>query len=327
MSRRTVDRGWSLTLALRWVARRAGGRIDLDDLHAALGLPMLVCAVPREPDLSLWVTYARDAFLDRTAHSFGLVVRAVHPPDAACGLESAEGFQQHFDASYRPLIETALDNNQPVLAWRGWNADREGLWGVITRKCDEGAGFAGSVFGLDPDEPECKGVALASPPVQVYFVERITQAAPAAEERLTQALEHAVGALNNTQGKRFGAITGPAAFDAWIDRLEPRTVTGNASAISGITVAARAHQSLAVSTVTSHQDMLSFLQRHFDYAKPDQLPRVEALMSTCTRLIDALAELTDPGIIRELMQTSAGLSELSNHLVRARTACAEASHG
>ncbi|UCC31209.1 MAG: hypothetical protein JSU86_02815, partial [Phycisphaerales bacterium] len=122
--RPSSDPGMSLTFALQALAHDAGYEINLDDLNAALGLPWMTPAVPRERDLACWPMYARDAFLAEAGRLFGMNIRDIHPPEAARGLNGFPEFQQHFDASYRPLILKALEHNQAVLAWQGWPGDR-----------------------------------------------------------------------------------------------------------------------------------------------------------------------------------------------------------
>ena len=139
------DRSFSLTRALQSLGRDGGYSIDGEDLNAALGLSFMVCAAPEvEEDLSRWAMYARDAFLIEAGRLFGIGLREIHPPEAACGLSRFEAFRQHFDASYHPLIERALEHGQPVLAWGGWPGDDEAAWGIIRRVTDGGVGWRAS---------------------------------------------------------------------------------------------------------------------------------------------------------------------------------------
>ena len=100
-------------------------------------------------------------------------IREVHPPEAARGLEDAAEFEQHFDASYRPLILRAMENGQFVLAWRGWLGERELSWGWIRAACDEGMGFRGSTIWSEAELNPLRADLLVRPAVQLYIVERI----------------------------------------------------------------------------------------------------------------------------------------------------------
>lgn len=174
---------FSLAHALRAVARDTGNEIDFDDLLAAMGLSWMVCAVPDEPNVADWSMYARDAFLIPAGRLFGLTIREIHPPQAARGLDRAAEFEQHFDASYRPLINRALEHGQPVLAWRGWPGERRLWWGVVTAACDGGIGFRGGVYPSRDLSVACELHVLVSPPTQLYVVERVAARKPTKAER------------------------------------------------------------------------------------------------------------------------------------------------
>ncbi len=206
----------SLTFALRAIARRAGLEIDHDDLNAVLGLSWMVCAVPREADVGRWAMYARDAFLVEAGRLFGLHIRDIHPPDAARGLDRAAEFDQHFDASYRPLILRALENDQPVLAWQGWEGGRGLAWGWIREACDDGVGFRGAVVESNEALSSCDVATLVRPPIQLYVVERVTACHPEPGELMGMALDHARRVLADEWHKRFGVVTGPSAYEEWL---------------------------------------------------------------------------------------------------------------
>ncbi len=211
---------FTLSLALRSIVRGAGGQAVLDDLNAAMGLSWLVCAVTDEPNPDHWLSYARDAFLPDGTQLFGITVRAIHPPKAAIGLQHADEFLQHFDASYRPLILRALENDQPVLAWRGWNGDARMLWGVITKSCDEGVGFSGDVFGQGDEHGVRRDVLLDRPPLQLYVLEKIEPVTPDPNELFDVAMDHARQILSNGLSDRFNVVTGPGAMDEIISRMQ-----------------------------------------------------------------------------------------------------------
>ena len=158
----------SLTFALRAAARQAGFEIDHHELNAALGYPAPspLSAVPN--------MLGRDARLIDAGEQFGMQIREVHPSAAARGLEDSPEFEQHFDASYRPLIQRALEHGQPVLAWRGWAGERELSWGWIRRPCDEGIGFRGATIWSERELETLRDDLLVRPAVQLYVIERVT---------------------------------------------------------------------------------------------------------------------------------------------------------
>ena len=237
----------SLPHALCAVARDAGLEVDFYDLCSAMGLSFTPASVRGEPSTDKWRMYARDAFLIPAGRLFGMTIREIHPPEAAQGIAELPEFEQHFDASYRPLIERALEHDQPVLAWQGWPGEWALHWGVITETCADGIGFAGWVPGTTALEPgtiapcsseasphratdttasgsrstEAKrpDVTLERPPVQVYVVESIAPCKPDPQELRDMAIAHARIVLGNGLADRFGVTTGPGAYADWIERL------------------------------------------------------------------------------------------------------------
>ncbi len=175
------DPSFSLVRVVCAIARSAGHRIDFDELLAAMGLSWMVCTVPDEPSSADRSMYARDAFLIPAGQLFGLTIREIHPPPAARGLDRVAEFEQHFDASYRPLIHRALEHDQPVLAWRGWPGIRKLWWGVISKSCTEGIGFRGELYP-SPDLSFVESHVLSSPPTQLYVVETISARCPSRQE-------------------------------------------------------------------------------------------------------------------------------------------------
>ena len=198
------DSSFSLVHAVRAIARDAGHEIDYDELLSAMGLSSMVCAVPDEPNVADWSMYARDAFLIPAGRLFGLTIREIHPPQAARGLDHAAEFEQHFDASYRPLIQRALEYHQPVLAWRGWPGERRLWWGVLVAACDEGIGFRGAVYPLRDLSVPCETHVLVSPPTQLYVVETVVARKPVEGEREALQSEHRRRVLSGEIDERFG---------------------------------------------------------------------------------------------------------------------------
>jgi len=161
----------SLAYAVRAIARQAGIEIGHDNLITTLGFEETTAPTPAATS----TMFGRDARLIDAGRQFGMQIREVHPPEASRGLEAAAEFDQHFDASYRPLILRALENNQGVLAWRGWVGERELSWGWIRAACDEGAGFRGATIWSERELNSLRNDLLVRPAVQLYIVERISR--------------------------------------------------------------------------------------------------------------------------------------------------------
>ena len=282
------DRAMSLSFVLQALAHDAGHAIDHDDLDAALGLSWMAVAVPDEDDLVSWPMHARDAFLIPAGQSFGMTIRDIHPPEAARGLSRLPEFRQHFDASYRPLILRALEHDQPVLAWQGWPGEQTKMWGVVTEACTDGIGLAGWVSWpseAPPCEPKRESpmpaplawachprntLILDKPPVQLYVVEGITPTQPDSVDLLEIVLAHGRRVLDNSLEDRFGVVTGPAAYDLWIERL--RGTTGSDTRF------AQGHRQMASSIIAAHESGIRFHQR--------QAPRTATMQSLVTTLTE-----------------------------------------
>jgi len=302
--------GWdrSLANAIEALALHAGFSIDRDDLLAGLGLSMMVCAPSEEAPLEDWPLYARDAFLVEAGQLFGMMIRDVHPPEAARGLSGFAEFGQHFDASYKPLIRNALDNGQPVLAWRGWPGSWEKLWGEIRGPCEAGLGFHGTII---TGEPRCEAsLVLDRPPVQVYVVETITPCAPTPVVLLDTALSHAQRVLENVIGQRFGVVTGPKAFEAWAAKLkEPRTDD---------TAFVRGMAALARGIVEGHRSAERFFEQHRSLETGRACAAVEALMETFRQVVASLTDLCNETGVAERLRRHDGIAEIDARLAEAR---------
>lgn len=310
-----VDRSFSLTLAVQTIAREAGCEIDIDDLHAALGLPLLTCAVPAQLDVACWPLYARDAFLMPAGRLFGMNIRDLHPPEAALGLSGAAEFAQHFDASYRPLVERALENDQPVLAWQGWGGwpHHQGLtWGIIRGTCDDGIGLAGVIPGM-PDTPDPgKTTALVTPPVQLYVVEGVTLESPDSGELLDMSLDHAYRAFRGEATARFGMLAGAAALHFWVDRIR-----SHRGAVPVHPTFARGHHALATSVVAGHQSAIRSFEQHLGAGSGAYDSVLRPVIELCKRIVASLRVSTDWSAMETLMGTLEGRGRLIADVIAA----------
>jgi len=222
------DISFSLSLALQSAASMSGRAEELYDVHNLLGLSLFMTAAPEDADLGRWPVLARDAFLIDAGRSLGMIVREIHPPEAAIGIERAAEFRQHFDASYAPLIRRALEHGQTVLAWQGWDSDAEFLWGIITREDPRGVGFAGTPYaatGMTVDRQ--RDLAIIRPPVQLYVIEEKIVARVDADSWTGTAARHAVAALDPSLGAHFGTVSGGPAFRRWAQVMTPENTDDN----------------------------------------------------------------------------------------------------
>ncbi len=204
----------SLAVCLRAVLTGFGVRRPYDELVSTLGLGAATVAAP-DDSLDSWATYARDAGLVPTANLYGLCLRDLHPPNATPGLGRSAEYPEHFHDSYVPLIMRALEHDQLVLAWRGWPAPGERLWGVITRA--RGDQLFGQMQGCGDEL-----VPLAGPAHQVYIVEESRPPNPNAlspDALFAHVARQASAAWAGRWVSDRGALTGPAAYKAWQDFL------------------------------------------------------------------------------------------------------------
>lgn len=327
----------SLTHALRAIARRSGSDIDFDVLNAALGLSWMATAVPYEDDLGSWQMYARDAFLIEAGGLFGMTIRDIHPPEAARGLSGLEEFEQHFAASYRPLILRALEHAQPVLAWQGWPGDRGLSWGIITNTCADGLGLAGCL----PNPQDVIGtgrvpMTLVRPPVQLYVVEAITPTQPTPQELIEVVLDQARQIFDNGLQGRFGVITGPAAYDAWIDRLDtgdaedapPRDRPSSRSNVpsfrrESLPHVPLGHRGLTAATLAGHRSAIRFLQRHQSQVSGELRAWLATLTKSCHTVVTSLGKCLDIAANDPPLSTPTGRAKLTDAVIRARDATRE----
>ncbi len=269
---------YSLTHALRHVLNQSGDDVGVDELHAALGLGLLVCAVPEVVVPAAWCAYARDAFLVDTGRLFGATIRPIHPPAAARGLSGRAEFRQHFDASYRPLVLRALEHGQPVLAWGGWSEPHAHHWGIISDTADGGLGLSGSVI-LDDNAPasgapsQTAALLIQSPPAQLYVVESTSPERPDSAAFVQATVTHTHAALCGVLDEAFGVITGSAAIAEWQRYIgAPFPSEEAAMALSGM-------------IATSARSLQNTLERE---KLSDDDTDVSRLLTTCRALVAAM---------------------------------------
>ncbi len=164
----------------------AGTGIDCDAVLTALGAGIGFFFTQSADDDLPGFAECHDFALMETAALFGVRIRAMHPPRARHRLSESEEFAEHFTDSYVPLIERALDNNQRVLAFRGWSSEAGATWGIVDRHDND----SDALWGRIPDCAE--PIRLDQPALQCYVVEELQSVKPNAKDILTRGAMTAV---------------------------------------------------------------------------------------------------------------------------------------
>jgi len=303
----------SLALAVRAVARTAAGDPTYDELCAALGVSLVATAGPSDSSPALWLTYARDAFLTQTARLFGMRLRDLHPPDVGMDMLWAEEFTQHFELSYKPLIRRALENGQPVLAWRGWEGDAAALWGVITGWNER------DLLGVVPGSAE--RVRLAGPALQCYVVECYERRTPPPGELLAAVIAHANAYLSQAgvPCRHHGPgtpqiVAGPPAYDLWARWMEAQ-LPG-----AGEDPAREAYRAYACALCSGRLSAARFLDRSYAVEGPDHAIALDSIVSACEDLAADVSPFCRSEEIRAFWRTAEGHQELLEAIRSAQAA-------
>jgi hypothetical protein len=153
----------SLVACLEAILRALGREISYDEL---LGLTEIGQRNSADSggvtDAKQSSLHGRHDFLRECARKYGIEIRELHPPDAAPQPPAPQEFEWHFRDSYLPFVRTAIERDEPVLAWMGWPPPHESDWGIITAVDPATGGCTGWTFG----GPR----SLESAPVQVYLI-------------------------------------------------------------------------------------------------------------------------------------------------------------
>jgi hypothetical protein len=202
----------SLLLALRALLASHGRDVPYHELAGVTGVATMVTCVEHEACPAAWTAHGRHAFLVEAALQYGLRLRDLHPPEAAPLPRTPPEFEGHFRDSYLPLIRTALEHGQPVLAWMGWPAPHEREWGVITAM--DGDVCVGHV----PGGAQMQRLEHAA--VQAYVVQDCAAPPVPASELLKSAVARMRRALLNELPQRYGVVSGVEAVRYWRARLD-----------------------------------------------------------------------------------------------------------
>lgn len=315
----TDDQSESLVLSLQAVFRAYGQELDYDELAAVTGTAFMVTCAPGAPEPGWWPVYGRHCYLEPAARTYGLSVRGLHPPDAAPDAPAPTEYDQHFRDSYVPFVEAALARDEPALAWMGWPAPHEMLWGVVT-EIDEASKRCAGHCCADPG----KRLELTGSPVQVYLVQDAAAARPSPQELLDAALRRAGSILNNRVDASFGVITGAAALERWRDVLDAEgrrraPSPGNASKPGesrSVTDVAVFHRRMAWFLVRGRQSAMRFFKRFARNADSDQTEIVDRCVAAFEEAVGLMEPSCDVDRVREQLQSDSGHADLIKALTR-----------
>ncbi|MHC4441881.1 MAG: hypothetical protein ACYTF1_03530 [Planctomycetota bacterium] len=295
----------SLALALQALAAAKKIKFDYHDLAAALGLSFTAISTSAEKNPGWWTTYARDAFLVPAGQLFGIELRPIHHPSVGIDMLAADEFAIHFQQSYIPLIQQALLNNQPVIAWQGWPDFHWPFWGIITAQTENQ--LLGTTLWADG-----KLLPLTKPALQCYMVERCQPEIPApghlfkkAVHHADQYMNHAPYAHNLPNAPSPDIVTGPAAFDAWEKWLDDDNF-GNPQEDQSW----NEHRQHAEFISASRASAARFLDRNRSGPINNQNQIVGEAISSCRSLVNRLADSCDPETVKKLFATRQGRQTL-----------------
>ncbi len=274
----------SLSFLFEEVLREYGLKVGIEEIHASLGLAVRACADRRIPNPDWWASLGTDRALIDAGRMFGLTIRDLHPGNAACALEHADAFAQHFDASYSPLIERALEHDQPVWAWCATD-DVPGhprVWRRLIARCKGGVGFKAryAVFS-DSDDSAERASRLTRPPTQCYIVEKANPSAPSHDELIAGFRKCSLRMLSVSDAPDLGCEHGPASYDVWIDCLRNSIEHFDR----------RPHTVFASSIIESRALGLVFMDKVKEYATVEDGEMFTSLKVAFTETIAAMGSL------------------------------------
>ena len=302
----------SLTHCVVALIRWAGGNATYRDVNAALGLSLRTVAVTHGTEPALWTTYACDRFLKDAAAHWGVRLRELHPPEAAEGLSGHTSFDQHFDASYLPLIRSALKHEQPVLAWQGWPDARAPLWGIITGECDERLGISGTTMWSHG-----RPVPLMRPAAQLYVVEEIDLNPPDDETLFRGAVARLATGLRGAGASdpaHSNVVWGDRAYEVWLERMEQYEQRTREQHEDG-----RGHVQHARGISDDRMAGMAFFRHFRDGADGEDRDLIDAILAECRGEIDVLGTLRDRHDVAVLIRTPQGRSALASGIAAARS--------
>jgi hypothetical protein len=314
------DQRESLVLSLQAVFRAYGRDLDYDELAAVTANSLMITWTPDAADPTWWPVCGRHAFLESAARAYGLALRDLHPPDAAPRPPAPPEYDLHFRDSYLPFIQSALERDQPVLAWAGWPAPHEMLWGVIT----DTVAASKQCIGRSCASPGQR-VLLTGAPVQVYLVQDYTETRPTPGQVLSAALQRADAVFNNRLDASFGVVSGPTALEKWLDALTtepgaPDLGQGVRPAPNGLDQTrgpADFHPCLARFLVCGRRSAIRFFERFRPHADTAQQSTMDTCLTLFRKVVTCMEPACDADYVSSRLETDSGRGELIDPLAQA----------
>ncbi len=295
----------SLTQALLAVLRAGGRSAVYDDVNAALGLSFIITSVQDDPCPGNWSCYGRDFNLASAAKALGLRIRDLHPPDVSIGLDRAPEYEQHFDASYRPLIERALEHGQPVIAWCGWPAPNEQSWGLLTSIGGAGLGYSGVMAGA------AQPASLVGLPIQLYVVEDVDAADPTPSPVWEAARAALARVASGDVDPRVRSRVFSDTYERWGYFIRSQYAHGCQR--RGHSIAA-CHHRLATTVADARRSAAEFLRARRDCVPPRFRPQIDGLATSYSNLVLQLADSCALDRVSRMVGSLEGLATLRNQV-------------
>ena len=302
------DQPESLLSALRAVLTAAGRQADPHDLAGASGLAFLFTWADDEPCPARQVLHGRAEALDHAAKVMGMISRPLHPRGADGGA-SCGAFERHFADSYAPLMITAIEHDQPLLCWGGWDESEVlAAWGVLTRYDPQWRRFGGwTVAGQDGP------VWLARPPRAVDVVERVLPQAPPARLLLVGGLHAGATWATHPTLVAAGVHVGAEAMDRWAEKLRQPRPFWPADEPQSWWCHHQLTRYLSAARISAYE----FIYRHAESAPTvahrEACQRLELLLG---EQVELMAESYDPQRIRQAFEGPSGRADLADTVAR-----------
>jgi len=292
----------SMTLSLQAILEAYGRRVPLHEAATVTANAFMVTYAAGARPEDRWNMYARHAFVVEAARSYGLQLRALHPPFAAPLPLPPPEYALHFRDSYVPLIEAALARDEPVLAWMGWPAPQTAIWGIVTgvdlssRRC-----FGRTMFSRGRD------VEMPGPAVHAYLVQECGPPDSATPDAIGCVLRRASAVLNDELGATFGVTSGPAALARWREAL-----LNDEAVLDAASLACDVHSGIARTLVAGRRAAMKYFASHDPTASNSQRQAIEACVTFFGEMIARLETFVDEEDLRLDIESEQHRRELAD---------------